>query len=199
MIEPSGRRLTARDIFFDDPTAAPEAVRRALDDDDFRKGLSDNLPAVTATASRFVVSQAVEAVDRFLGELGIEEMLLGGWLQLAEVQSAIEATNTKGGSRHVALTRQHLTSSHHPTLEVVVADAPIRVADFSLDIGFDLDACELVVRDGAIRGIEAGSVLASGALATVTRTILSTKSQRLPIDALFRGEAETPAASDLTT
>ena len=44
--------------------------------------------------------------------------------------------------------------------------------------------------------VEAGSVLASGALATVTRTILSKRSQRLPIDALFRGEAETPAASE---
>ena len=27
MIEPSGRRLTARDIFFDDPTAAPPTLR----------------------------------------------------------------------------------------------------------------------------------------------------------------------------
>jgi hypothetical protein len=185
--------LTARDIFFDDPASSETAIEDALIANDLLESLPNHLPSVTPAAKKFVLAQAAHAIDGVLGALGIEEVLLGGWMHVEELHAAIEETRTDGGTRHVALASHSIASEHAPGLELMVNQAPVRLLDLRLALNFVIDACELVVKNGKVEEVTLGSVSASGELGTAARTILKHAIERLDGNRLFKKTWPAPA------
>jgi hypothetical protein len=185
-------RLTARDLLFDDPSAVPKALEQAIETGNVLESLPGHVPSITAVAARYVLTEAVQAIDGILGALHVDDMLMGGWMHLDELRTALEATTKDGGSRHVSLASHSISSEHAPSLELMLNEAPVRLLDLKLNFGFTIDACELLVRDGKVAGVELGSLSADGALGTATKTLIQHAIERIDINRLFP-KAEAPS------
>jgi hypothetical protein len=185
-------KLTARDVLCADPAALPAALEHAIAEGDVLESLPAHLPGASATASRFVLTQAVHAIDGILGALELDRLLMGGWMQLDELQTALEETARDGDSRHVAIATHTIASEHAPSLELMVNHAPVRLLDLAVSLGFTVAACELVVDHGKVTGVEVGSVAAHGELKAAAKTILRHATDRLDLSRLFPKDEPLP-------
>ncbi len=178
----TGEVLTARDVLSSDPAAVRGTLEQVIGEEHLMKSLP---PGATAAASKFLLAQAAAAVDEILGALRVDDVLVGGWMQIDELRAAVEETSREGGSRHVALSSHSIASEHSPSVEVMINQVPAKLLDLGLDLGFTLSACELLVERGKITGVELGSVNARGELKAADRTLLHRDSNRLDTDRLF--------------
>ncbi len=188
----STKPLTARDVFFDDERSSTTVLEKALEERDLLDAVAGHVKAATPVAKSFVLKQAAEAINDLLGALHIDDLLIGGWAHVQELQAAIEATS-EGGVRHVALASHSIASEHAPSLDLMVNETPVRLLDLRVALGFVVDACELVVRDGKIDGVEVGSMSADGKLDAAAQTILQRSLPRLDVSRLFPKAPPEPA------
>ena len=189
----SETKLTARDVLCDDPASLPVAIERSLIENEMLESLPAHVRGATATASRFVVTQAARAIDGVLGALALDDVLLGGWLQLEDLDAAIQETKADGSSRHVALSSHTIASDHEPSLELMVNETPVRLLDLALTLGFTLDACELVVTGGKVVGVETGSVSAHGELRGAGKSLIKRETKALDPKRIFNERNVMPA------
>jgi hypothetical protein len=191
----SSKPLTARDVFFDGDAASTAALEKALEEHDLLDAVAGHVKTATPVTKNFVLKQAAQAIDDLLGALHVDDLLIGGWAHVQELQAAIEATS-EGGVRHVALASHSIASEHAPSLDLMVNEMPVRLLDLRVALGFVVDACELVVRDGKIDGVEVGSMSADGKLDAAAQTIVQRSLPRLDVSRLFRRRAaDTPGES----
>lgn len=168
-LEPSPatvKRLTARDVLFTDAAEAAAAIERAIEERNLLLVLPKEVPALTADTARFVANEVVQAIDSLLEALHVDDLLVSAWGQIEEVRVALEATATDHTVRHITLARHEIASDHSPRVELLVDEAPVPLLDLHLHLGFVIDACELVVRDGRIDHSEVGRLVAEGELTT---------------------------------
>jgi len=182
MTDDPGGKLTARDVLCGDLASLPEALEQAISVEQLRESLP---PGASSAASKFLVSQAAIAIDRILAAIDVDQVLMGGWMQLDELRAAIVDTATDRSSRHIALASHNIASEHTPSLELTINQTPVKLLDLALNLGFTLDACELVVDSGEVIRVEVGSLNAHGELKASDRTIIQRDSNRLDTTRIF--------------
>lgn len=190
MAEPEGGTalapLTARDVLSDDAAAVVDLLRIALDAamDHPDSELASN---VSETTSNAVKAEAAQAIDQLLSQLLLDDLLSGGWLQLAELQTALQETSADGGSARVALKQHTISSSHRPSLDLVVNQVTTTLMHLEIELKFDIAAGELVVEAGRVTGIAIGSLIASIALSAAGQPLVHHQTEKLDLNRLFPG------------
>lgn len=97
--------------------------------------------------------------------LDVGALLVSAWKKTTEIEGY--ADRTKYGPDEtvfVELTRHIVTSSHKPTLDIVVDGVTIDTVPFELKVTLTLDAAVLTIRDGQILAVSPGSGKAGGEL-----------------------------------
>lgn len=174
--------LSGLDVLGDDPEALRAALEGALDQDEVRRAL----PAgITGAAAGFVVAQAATALDSLLGDLRLGDILMGAWGSLSELQHVIDETLADGSVRTLTIASHTVTSEHHPSLELVVNQAPSQLMQLVITLGLTVDACDLVVDAGQVTGAQVGSLRAGGEIGAHGATVLSKETTDLDPKRLF--------------
>jgi hypothetical protein len=94
-------------------------------------------------------------------DLGV--ILVGGWKKMAELRGYTD--RSKYGPDEtvlVEITRHTVTSTHKPSLEVLVDGVKIDTLPFELKLTLTLDGAVLTIRDGKILAVSPGKCTAGG-------------------------------------
>lgn len=175
-------QLTARDVFADESTDLVGMLEAAIADPAVAERIPNDGPSDTSRAIR---AQAAKAIDELLGQLLLDDLLLGGWLQVAHLRAAQEETAIDGGSARVALKQHTITSDHGPSLDLVVNQVKTTLMRLEIHLSFEISAGVLVVESGLITNVELGSLTAAGAVAIGDQPILERSTDRLDLGRLF--------------
>jgi hypothetical protein len=174
--------LTARDVLCPDPTGLATVVAAALGEGEVAEALAS---AASGSALPLVVDHAARALDEILGNLQVDQLLMSAWEQLEEVRDLIEETRRGETTRNLTLVSHTIASEHEPSLQLVVNQAPRKLLDVLIALGFTIDACRLVIDGGEVTGVQLGRLRASGGVAANGRTILERETTELDPTRLF--------------
>ena len=195
--EPAARqhkKLTAFDLFFEDPAHAAKEIEDALVEHRLLTSLPEHAPRLQGVAARYLLAQVGGQILTLLQHLPLGDMLAGGWEQLQKVGQAKTATKLDGSSRNVSLFTHEVTFTHSPTIEMLVNEVPIPLLQLMLEATFAIDACELVITAGEIVQHTPGPSGVRAALKSNGVTLLEHPMAKVDPRRLFTDESET--ASD---
>ena len=124
--------LTVRDLLLDDPTRLEAALDAVISDDHDAIG-----PAGGVAGMSFVRAQAAQTIGDLLAALEVEELLLGAWMTLGELRTAIDETRRDGRTRRVQEAEHRITSAHSPGVDLVVNEKPVPLLELAVEVAAD--------------------------------------------------------------
>ena len=96
-------------------------------------------------------------------DLGV--IIVGGWKKVAELRRYTDrAKYPPGEGVLVEVTRHTVTSTHKPSLDIVVNDKKVDAVPFELKLTVTLDGALLTIRDGKIEAMSPGACKVGGEL-----------------------------------
>jgi hypothetical protein len=113
-------------------------------------------------------------------DLGV--IIVGGWKKMAELRRYTDrAKYPPGEGVLVEVTRHTVTSTHKPSLDIVVNDKKIDAVPFELKLTITLDGALLTIRDGKIEAMSPGACKAGGELKCEGYTIVKRDSSPIKV------------------
>ena len=149
--------LTVRTFLFgggseDDTTT----IRQLLSEHHVVSRCGGNLTKLTQqghnAAEEQLASVAADLLDLDLGDL-----LIYGWRTRERLVKAARQTRQIPGRREVVQLGTHrITSTHNPTIELLMDGVKVHTFRFQLTVTFDIEVAALIIRDGLLTALKAG-------------------------------------------
>ena len=133
---------------------------------------------VTALASAFGGLQWHGLYDHAFDVLDVNvvDVLVGGWKKHADVREALRETAADSSRTAVVQLADHeLESTHTPSIEVRSHGRIVANVTFPIELAFEVQAIELVIRQGEVQEIRPGSISARGTMKLERSVILERK------------------------
>ena len=103
------------------------------------------------------------SVTAGLLDLDLGDLLIYGWRTRERLIKAARETRQMPGRQDVVQLGTHrITSTHNPTVELLIDDVRVHTFRFQLTVVFDIDVAALIVRDGLLTALKAGDGAATG-------------------------------------
>jgi hypothetical protein len=148
---------TARSLLFDDPPAGqPVGLAAALADDDTVRAGVGGARRLGAAGVRAVTTEVGEVADGLM-EIDLGDALVLGWKRHTALLDAAHRTLAEPGREEVVLLAGHaVTSSHDPSVDLVVDGHVVNSFEFDVDIDFLVTGVSAVVRAGCLAALRSG-------------------------------------------
>jgi len=135
-------------------------------------GLMNGVDAFRTVAGRIA--------DLLRLDLGV--IIVGGWKKMAELRRYTDrAKYPPDEGVLVEVTRHTVTSTHKPSLDIVVNDMKVDEVPFELKLTVTLDGALLTIRDGKIEAMSPAACKAGGELKCEGYTILKRESAPIKV------------------
>jgi hypothetical protein len=159
--------LTARDFLYG--TEARADTANSLGQTLSRHGVARS----ALRGVRNLSTSALHAVDGEIGtvaqgliDLDLGDVLVAGWRKYSALTNAAERTLAMPGSEEVVVLATHrVTSTHRPSVDLLVDGAKVNTFDFELKIVFDVVGLVAVVTSGDLVALRGGSCVITATLA----------------------------------
>jgi len=110
-----------------------------------------------ARQGREAAEEELASVTAGLLNLDLGDLLIYGWRTRERlVKSARQTLQIPGRQEVVQLGAHRITSTHHPTIELLVDGVRVHTFRFKLSVSFDIDVAALIIRDGQLTGLKVG-------------------------------------------
>ncbi|MCX5610697.1 hypothetical protein OHB39_24465 [Streptomyces sp. NBC_00047] len=183
---PVAEPLTVRSFLLgtEEDQAAP-GLTEALHDQHAGTGLLPGLRGLTNAADRAVEAELASVIGGFL-DLDLVSLVAGGWSKHTALKAAARRTRQYPGSEEiVALATHAITSTHHPSVDVLVDGAPAATVDVGLTVLFRISGLVGVVRDARLVTVRAAECEVEAKLA-VRQIVVASRQGRLDLPAELR-------------
>lgn len=184
-------------------TSPPEVLRTAWDvvvTDDGIDELSKQLTAselrtralgLLATAShaaqQVLDGKLLDGFTQLLQRLDLMSLVIEGWRAYTKlIDAARQSRSTPNQPQKVVLSNHQITSTHHPTIEVIVNETQRYAARLAVTLTFDLRLVRAIVQNANLIAIESGSCLVGVTLGIEDFPDLMKRERELPAAALIR-------------
>jgi hypothetical protein len=184
-------------------TSPPEVLRTAWDvvvTDDGIDELSKQLTAselrtralgLLATAShaaqQVLDGKLLDGFTKLLQRLDLMSLVIEGWRSYTKlIDAARQSRATPDQPQKVVVSNHQITSTHHPTIEVIINETQRYTARLTVTITFDLRLVRAIVQNAEIIAVESGSCLVSVTLGIENFPDLMKRERELPAAALLR-------------
>lgn len=145
--------VTLKSFFCDDDgrpvfdCCDPKAMGEALDE------AAHLLPHALLDEARTGYARTVEQ----LFQVRLEDILISGWSSVSALKECIRQSRKRPDETLPFYLADHtLTSTHHPSLDVMLGPTEIARLPFEIDLSLELKAVQLGIRDGRIDSLESG-------------------------------------------
>lgn len=157
--------LTARSLLLgsgqeDDTTA----LRHALSEHSVLDACGGKLSRLTGDG-REAANQALASATAGLLDVDLGDVLIYAWRTQARLVNAASETLRAPGRREIVQLASHrVTSTHDPTVELMVDGVRVHTFRFQLILVLDIDVAAAIVQDGRLVAVKAGDGSVSGTL-----------------------------------
>ena len=146
-------RLTVRSLLFDEAAKGADLLARAIDEE----AVVAALPHLSR-AGRAAAGAELTDVAKGLLELDLGSLVLAGWRKHHDLLAAATRTSEHPGSTElVELATHRITSTHRPTVDVLVDGVRVAVVRLELEVVLLVRALVATVRLGHLIGLRSGS------------------------------------------
>jgi hypothetical protein len=163
-----------------DPAALAAALRRA----DVAGTVLAAAPRLPSAARR-ALDERVGAVLHRLLDIDLGELVVEGWSDGGELADAAARGRHGRSVTEVAPADHRITSTHHPTVDVLAGGEAVTTLRFHLEVSLRLRGVVALVGGGFLLDVPDGRLLAQATLALDGREVL-TGSGRGPVSAVLR-------------
>jgi hypothetical protein len=157
--------FTARWFLLGEDKDADETLAKSLHD----AGVTRSVGGVfgkLSSAGHKAVSHEVARAGAGLADLDFVDILVAGWQKHTALIQAARATLAAPGTRQVVdLTTHHITSVHHPYVELLVDGTPVGKVNFEIHLKFVVKALVATVGNGSLTALHCGDCELIGSLA----------------------------------
>jgi hypothetical protein len=131
-------------------------IRQVLSENDVVGRCGSDLARLTQQG-REAAEEQLASVTAGLLDLDLGDLLIYGWRTRERlVKAARETRQIPGRQDVVQLGTHRITSTHNPTVELLVDGVKMHTFRFQLTVIFDIDVAALVIRDGLLTALKAG-------------------------------------------
>jgi hypothetical protein len=164
--------LTVADVLGGgDPGRAAAALERGLERADVAEDALKSVGTVGAAAYRLVDQRVAQALGGQL-DTDLGGLILDGWLKYRELVAAAARTRDSPGQREdVVLTEHEITSTHHPTVDVIVDGAVVCTLAFELTVSLVLRGVIAMVERGRLTALRGGDLVAGACISLSGREL----------------------------
>lgn len=109
-------------------------------------------------------------------DINVVDVLVGGWKKQNEVRELLQATaadSTRTALVHLA--EHTLESTHQPSIEVRSGGRAIARLSFKIEVAFEIEAVDLLLRRGRVEEVRPGRVSARGTVKVENSVIVERK------------------------
>lgn len=184
-------------------TTSPPVLRTAWDvvvTDDGIDELSKQLTAselrtrafgLLATAShaaqQVLDGKLLDGFTKLLQRLDLMSLVIEGWRSYTKlIDAARQSRSTPDQPQKVVVSNHQITSTHHPTIEVIINETQRYAARLTVTITFDVRLVRAIVQNADLIAVESGSCLVSVTLGIEKFPDLMKRERELPAAALIR-------------
>ncbi|MFD0265815.1 hypothetical protein ACFVGY_04360 [Streptomyces sp. NPDC127106] len=133
-----------------------ETIAGTLHDHHAAAGTLPDRQGLTGAADRAVESELARVVNGFL-DLDLFSLLAHGWAKHSELRAAAHRTRLSPEAPElVALATHSITSTHRPSVEVLVDGAPVSTVEVELTVVFHLRALVAAVESARLTELHSG-------------------------------------------
>jgi len=145
------------------------------------KHLAGKLARLPGLAAGALKGELANAFAQIL-DINVVDLLCGGWSKLKELQSyRDQAQHPPNEVALLALGDHSITSTHRPSIRVLVSGAELAKLDFDLTVELAVEAAQLKIRSGRILALISGDFAMRGAIALDGVNLLSKESEKFQI------------------
>ncbi|MFD7631441.1 hypothetical protein ACFV7Q_36450 [Streptomyces sp. NPDC059851] len=133
-----------------------ESIAGSLHDHHAATGILPGRQGLTGAADRAVETELARVVNGFL-DLDLFSLLAHGWAKHSDLRAAAHRTRLSPEAPElVALATHSITSTHHPSVELLVDGAPVGTVDVELAVAFHLRALVAAVENAWLTALHSG-------------------------------------------
>jgi hypothetical protein len=161
--------LSARVFLLGDAAETTEALTRSFSDCGVAQPSIQGLRRLSVSGLR-AVDREIATVADGLFNLDFGNILMSGWRRYTALAKAAERTlATPGREERVVLVSHRVTSTHYPSVDLLVDGVKVHTFVFELKVVFDLNGVIAVLRHGDLVALRGGQCVI-----TVTLTLEGT-------------------------
>jgi hypothetical protein len=163
--------LSARVFLLGDTTDTVELLTRSLSEQGLSPFTTQGLRNLSSSALQAVNHEIATVADGLL-DLDLGDILMSGWRKYTDLTKAAERTLASPGSEEIVVLATHrVSSTHHPSVELLVDGVTVHTFAFELTVVFDLTGVAAVIRQGGLVALRGGECVITATL-TLERTPL---------------------------
>ncbi len=171
-------------------------LSQRLADSELRSRALGLLATTSRVAHQVLDRTLLDGLAQLL-QLDLASLVIEGWRTYNNlVDAAHRSRSTPERPEKVVLNTHQITSTHHPTIDVIVNETQRYSVQLSLTITFDLHLVRAVVQNGALVALESGSCLVSVALSIEDVPGEIKRERELPAVAVIRLHSPVPLLRD---
>jgi hypothetical protein len=163
-VELTDPRLTAQTFLYGAaPQEALAAMRYALGQPHVIQSCGPAITRLTGEASRALNQELASITSDLLSSIDLGDVIIYAFRTHRRLVEAARATLRAPGSEEVVrLASQHVSSTHQPSVDLLVDNVRMHTLSFELTISFDIDVAVAVVRHRDLVALNCGKSLARG-------------------------------------
>ena len=193
---PTQPLTAARFLFGDSKDDGVDALGHALHEQGVLGSLGEGAKRLSG-ASRKAADDQVAAVAHGLLDVDLGGLVIAGWGKWAELTAAAKRTFAAPDSSEVLELAVHtITSTHRPSVELLVNDVHVATVHFELGVKFVIKGLVATVQHGRLVAVHAGDCDLTATLAAEGRQ-LAKQEARLQVPVLVRLGSGLPLLHDL--
>jgi hypothetical protein len=178
-----------------------DALARALDEKAVLRPIDDALNAlkkkVSQTGRQAAGSEITTAADVLL-DLDLASLVASGWRKHAALTEAAERTLANPGSSEIVeLLVHNITTTHRPSVDLLIDHVPVTTIHFELCFEFAVKGLVVTVRNGHVVNLHSGSCDVTGTL-TAEGAQLASRRAHLELPWLIRWPLRIHPGDDLS-
>lgn len=118
------------------------------------------LATASHAAQQVLDGKLLDGFTQLLQRLDLAALVIEGWRTYTKlIEAAHRSRSTPKEPQKVVLSTHQITSTHHPTIDVIINETQRYTARLTVTITFDLRLVRAIVQNGALVALEAGSCL----------------------------------------
>jgi len=111
-------------------------------------------------------------------DIKLDKILKNTWGSAKDLQATLKLSNESPDKIfYASLAKHSVTSTHSPSIQIIVAEKKIFEFEFDINLGLQLDDVVLRILSGRIQGIKSGFVSAVGEIEFENITLLEIESK----------------------
>ncbi|MGH3719994.1 MAG: hypothetical protein ACRDRI_14370 [Pseudonocardiaceae bacterium] len=157
-------QLSARVFLLGDTTDTVAVLARSLSERGLSPFTIQGLRNLSGSAMQAVHHEIATVADGLL-DLHLEGVLMSGWRKYTDLVKAAERTFASPSSEEVVVLATHrVSSTHRPSVDLLVDGVKVHTFVFELTVVFDLNGVTAVLRQGALVALRGGECVITATL-----------------------------------